>query len=95
MQRVALARALGPRPVLLLADEPTGNLDSAAGSEVLALLKAAAREQRCAVVMVTHDPRAAAVADRVLEFGDGKLIGEERRPLSEPPPRPALAGTAQ
>jgi putative ABC transport system ATP-binding protein len=94
MQRVALARALGPRPVLLLADEPTGNLDSAAGSEVLALLKAAAREQRCAVVMVTHDPRAAAVADRVLEFGDGKLIGEERRPLSEPP-RPALAGTAQ
>ena len=85
MQRVAIARALSTQPVLLLADEPTGNLDSAAGAGVLALLKSAAREQRCAVVMVTHDPRAAAVADRVLEFGDGKLVGERLQPQSAPP----------
>jgi putative ABC transport system ATP-binding protein len=76
MQRVAVARALSTKPVLLLADEPTGNLDSESGTGVLGLLKSATREDGCAVVMVTHDPRAAAVADRVLEFGDGKLVGE-------------------
>ena len=76
MQRTAIARALVRKPALLLADEPTGNLDSDAGAGVLALLKSATREDGCAVVMVTHDPRAAAVADRVLEFGDGKLVGE-------------------
>ena len=77
MQRVAVARALAPRPPILLADEPTGNLDSQSGADVLALLRSAAREQECAVIMVTHDPRAAAVTDRVLEFRDGRLVGEK------------------
>jgi putative ABC transport system ATP-binding protein len=76
MQRVAIARALAPRPPVLLADEPTGNLDSKSGVDVLALLKAAARDFGCAIFMVTHDPRAAAVSDRVLEFRDGCLVGE-------------------
>jgi putative ABC transport system ATP-binding protein len=73
MQRVAVARALAPKPLVLLADEPTGNLDSVASDGVLALLKQTTRERGCAVVIVTHDPRAAAVADRVLEYKDGKL----------------------
>jgi putative ABC transport system ATP-binding protein len=76
MQRVAIARALGPRPPVLLADEPTGNLDSKVSVEVLTLLRRAAREEGCAIFMVTHDPRAAAVTDRVLEFKDGLLVGE-------------------
>ena len=76
MQRVAIARALAPRPPVLLADEPTGNLDSKASAEVLTLLRACARDQRCAIFMVTHDPRAASVTDRVLEFRDGLLVGE-------------------
>jgi len=76
MQRVAIARALGPRPPVLLADEPTGNLDSKVSVEVLNLLRKAAREEGCAIFMVTHDPRAAAVTDRVLEFKDGLLVSE-------------------
>jgi putative ABC transport system ATP-binding protein len=76
MQRVAVARALVARPVILLADEPTGNLDSSGGAAVLELLKAAPREQGCALVMVTHDLKAANTADRVVEYGDGKLVGE-------------------
>jgi putative ABC transport system ATP-binding protein len=76
MQRVAVARALGPRPVVLLADEPTGNLDSESGTGVLGLLSAAARNAGCAVIMVTHDPRAAAVSDRVIEFKDGRIAGD-------------------
>lgn len=80
MQRVAVARALGGRPRVILADEPTGNLDSSAGAGVLELLRGATRDAGCAVVMVTHDPRAAAVADRVLEFADGRLVSERARP---------------
>jgi len=76
MQRVAVARALSSRPVVLLADEPTGNLDSKGGAAVLELLKAAPREQGCALIMVTHDLKAAAAADRVVEYRDGKLVGE-------------------
>jgi putative ABC transport system ATP-binding protein len=76
MQRVAIARALAPRPPVLLADEPTGNLDSKAGAEVLALLRQSARDAHCAIFMVTHDARAAAVTDRILEFRDGRLVGE-------------------
>jgi ABC-type lipoprotein export system ATPase subunit len=63
---------------VLLADEPTGNLDSKASAEVLTLLRACARDQRCAIFMVTHDPRAANVTDRVLEFRDGMLVGEQK-----------------
>ena len=76
MQRVAVARALGGRPVILLADEPTGNLDSSGGAAVLELLKAAPREHGCALVMVTHDLKAANTADRVVEYRDGKFVGE-------------------
>ena len=74
-QRVAIARALVGRPSLLLADEPTGSLDSATAQEVTALLVAAAREHGAAVVLVTHDPAVAAHADRVIMLHSGHLGG--------------------
>ena len=73
-QRVAIARALAARPELLLADEPTAALDSRSGREVVDLLKRLAREQGCAVLMVTHDPRILDVADRLLRMEDGRLF---------------------
>ncbi len=72
-QRVALARALVAEPALLLADEPTGNLDSEAGARVLDLLEAARRERGLTIVLVTHDPGVAARADRVVRLKDGKV----------------------
>ncbi len=72
-QRVAIARALVPRPALVLADEPTGNLDSATGQAVTRLLVSAAREGGAAVVLVTHDPAVAAHADRIVELHSGHL----------------------
>jgi ABC-type lipoprotein export system ATPase subunit len=72
-QRVALVRALANEPQLVLADEPTGNLDSERGGQVLALLSAICRERQIAVVLVTHDSQAAVVADRVLVLHDGRL----------------------
>ncbi len=72
-QRVAIARALANRPRLVLADEPTGNLDTRRGGEVLALLMRVSRERDAAVVLVTHDAQAAEVADRVLTLRDGRL----------------------
>lgn len=72
-QRAALARVLAAGPSLLLADEPTGALDSQRGHDVLALLREAARDLGAAVLMVTHDANAAAVADRVLHLRDGRL----------------------
>ena len=75
-QRVALARALVTRPEVIFADEPTGALDSTTGAEVLAMLRRAVDEWGQTVVMVTHDPHAAAVADRVLLLADGRLAGE-------------------
>jgi ABC-type lipoprotein export system ATPase subunit len=72
-QRFAVARALVNDPALLLADEPTGNLDVEAGAEVLRLLRAGAAEGR-AVVLVTHEPAAAGIADRVLTLRDGRLV---------------------
>ena len=73
-QRVAIAKALSTDPGLLLADEPTGNLDTRRGYEVLALLRELCRERDTAVLLVTHDPQAAAFADRVLTLRDGRLV---------------------
>jgi putative ABC transport system ATP-binding protein len=75
-QRVATARALVTRPALLFADEPTGNLDSRSATELLAQIRRAVDEYQQSVVMVTHDPRAAAYADRVLFLADGRLVRE-------------------
>ncbi|AYJ48784.1 ABC transporter ATP-binding protein [Rhodococcus sp. P1Y] len=82
-QRVAIARALGSRPHLIFADEPTGNLDSRTGREVLALLAAAVREYGQSIVMVTHDPVAASYADRIVFLADGHIVDERRRSTPE------------
>jgi putative ABC transport system ATP-binding protein len=73
-QRVAIAKALSTEPGLLLTDEPTGSLDTRRGAEVLALLSELCRERGTAVLLVTHDPQAAAVADRVFALRDGRLV---------------------
>jgi len=75
-QRVAIARALANHPQLLLADEPTGNLDSKTGTEILELLRSICSEKRQTVILVTHDFRAASYADRVLVLRDGRVRGE-------------------
>jgi putative ABC transport system ATP-binding protein len=75
-QRVAVARALVTRPAVVFADEPTGNLDSKASAEVLALLRQAVDEFGQTVVMVTHDREAAAVADRIVELADGRVLSD-------------------
>ncbi len=76
-QRVSIARALLREPELVLADEPTGNLDSRSGAEVLELLREVSESEQQTVVMVTHDPGAAAIADRVVFLRDGRVAGEE------------------
>jgi ABC-type lipoprotein export system ATPase subunit len=81
-QRVAIARALLPRPDVVFADEPTGNLDSRSGAEVLDLLRSSVRETGQTVVMVTHDPTAASYADRVVLLADGRPAGEVDRPTA-------------
>ncbi len=75
-QRVAIARALITEPVLVLADEPTGNLDTKSSDEIAGLLKQVAKEWGRAVLMVTHDPRIAAYADRIIFLKDGKIVNE-------------------
>jgi putative ABC transport system ATP-binding protein len=82
-QRVACARALIGRPELIFADEPTGNLDSNASAEVLGFLRDAVNEHRQSIVMVTHDPLAAAFADRVVFLADGNVVGELRSPSAD------------
>ncbi|WP_240926461.1 ABC transporter ATP-binding protein [Streptomyces sp. JB150] len=82
-QRVACARALAARPELIFADEPTGNLDSRAGLEVLGFLREAVDDLGQTVVMVTHDPGAAAHSDLVLFLADGRLVDEMARPTAE------------
>ncbi len=79
-QRVAVARALASRPSIVFADEPTGNLDSRSGAEVLGLLRRSVDEFGQTVVMVTHDPVAAAYTDRVVFLGDGRVVDELRDP---------------
>lgn len=82
-QRVAVARALAARPTILFADEPTGNLDSRSGAEVLELLRRSVTDHGQTVVMVTHDPVAAAYTDRVVFLADGRVVGELRDPTRE------------
>jgi putative ABC transport system ATP-binding protein len=75
-QRVAIARGLITRPTILFADEPTGNLDSKTGGEILDLLRASADEYRQTIVMVTHEARAASIADRIMFLADGLIVKE-------------------
>jgi putative ABC transport system ATP-binding protein len=82
-QRVALARALLSRPEVVFADEPTGNLDSQSGAEVLRFLRGSVREFGQTVVMVTHDPIAASYADRVVLLADGRISGDLADPTPE------------
>ncbi len=82
-QRVAIARALAGRPDLLFADEPTGNLDSRTGREVLALLAAACNQYGQSIAMVTHDPVAASYADRILVLADGRVVADRGRSTAE------------
>ncbi len=82
-QRVAVARALAGRPELVLADEPTGNLDSRASAELLAFLRRAVRELGQTIVMVTHDPAAASYAQRVVFLADGRIVDELAAPTPE------------
>ncbi|MGC5166979.1 ABC transporter ATP-binding protein [Luteimicrobium sp. DT211] len=87
-QRVAIARALITKPEVVFADEPTGNLDSRSGAEVLSFLRRSVRELGRTIVMVTHDPSAAAYADRVVLLADGRVAGD----IQDPTPEAALAG---
>jgi putative ABC transport system ATP-binding protein len=82
-QRVACARALASQPKIVFADEPTGNLDSASGAEVLAFLRQSTSEHGQTIVMVTHDPSAASYADRVLFLADGRIVDEMASPTAE------------
>ncbi len=82
-QRLAVARALVAEPMVVFADEPTGNLDSAAGTDVLRLLRACVDEFGQTIVMVTHDPVAAGYADRALFLADGRLVNDMPRPTAE------------
>jgi len=109
-QRVAIARALVSRPAIVFADEPTGNLDSRAGAEVLDLLCRSVAEFGQTVVMVTHDPVAASYSQRVVFLADGQVVGSLERPTPDavldrmralgeprpatPPVRPAARGSA-
>jgi putative ABC transport system ATP-binding protein len=82
-QRVACARALIHRPELIFADEPTGNLDSRSSAEVLEFLRRSVAEHGQSIVMVTHDPRGAAYADRVVFLADGKVVGDLPAPTAD------------
>ncbi|QLJ00024.1 ABC transporter ATP-binding protein [Streptomyces sp. NEAU-sy36] len=82
-QRVAVARALASKPEIIFGDEPTGNLDSRSGAEVLGFLRNSVRELGQTVVMVTHDPVAAAYADRVIFLADGRIVDEMYGPTAE------------
>ncbi len=82
-QRVAVARALASKPAIVFADEPTGNLDSRKGAEILGFMQTAVRDLGQTIVMVTHDPIAAAHADRVIFLQDGKIVDELTRPSAD------------
>ncbi len=90
-QRVAIARALATQPTVLLADEPTGNLDSQRGREIMELLRGLNLERRITVVMVTHEPDMAAYARRIVHFMDGRIDSDTRTTQSAAPLAPAHA----
>ena len=80
---MAVARALASRPEIIFADEPTGNQDTRAGTEVLTFMRRAVDEMGQTIVMVTHDPMAAAYADRIVFLADGRVVDEMREPTAE------------
>ncbi len=82
-QRVAVARALATKPQIIFADEPTGNLDSRSSAEVLAFMRQAVDDMGQTIVMVTHDPRAASYADRIIFLADGRVVDEMERPTTD------------
>jgi putative ABC transport system ATP-binding protein len=82
-QRVAVARALASRPQIIFADEPTGNLDSKAGADVLGFMRQAVDDLDQTIVMVTHDPGAASRADRIVFLADGRVVDEMLAPTAE------------
>jgi putative ABC transport system ATP-binding protein len=82
-QRVAVARALASQPEIIFADEPTGNLDSRAGAQVLTFMRRAVDEMGQTIVMVTHDPIAASYADRIVFLADGRIVDEMLEPTAE------------
>ena len=82
-QRVAVSRALASQPKIIFADEPTGNLDSTTGAEILDFMRRAVREMGQTIVMVTHDPVAASYADRVVFLADGKIVDEIHAPTPD------------
>lgn len=90
-QRVALARAFAPRPALLLADEPTGNLDTATGETIIALMLRLNQEQGATLVMVTHDQDLGARADRTVQLRDGRIVQDELRTTASAAPGPTRA----
>jgi putative ABC transport system ATP-binding protein len=90
-QRVAVARALAGKPAIVFADEPTGNLDSRSGAEILSFMRQAVREFGQTIVMVTHDAAAASYSDRVVLLGDGRLVGE----IADPTPDAVLDSIKQ
>jgi len=94
-QRVAIARALVAEPTLILADEPTGNLDSRAGDEIARLLRQVADEWGRAVLMVTHDPRIAAYADRIVFLKDGRVVDDTRLGAGSAEPAAAIKEKAE
>ena len=75
-QRVAIARALAMKPAIILADEPTGNLDAKSSQEVVTLLKLSQRKYKQTLILVTHDEMIASQADRILTIEDGKIVGD-------------------
>jgi putative ABC transport system ATP-binding protein len=82
-QRVAVARALASKPTIIFADEPTGNLDSSTGADILAFMRRAVDEYGQTIVMVTHDPNAASYADRIIFLADGRIVDEMTEPTAD------------